>query len=117
MPREHPAKKQPAKPFAAPQPYTDEPRPPIALEPVVSSQVAAIGYDEESQTLAVTFTRGSAAIYHYPLVSPDQYLAFKTSDSIGTHFGKHIKQRPFKKYPAEPVAAATTATSVEQTQA
>lgn len=49
--------KQP-RTYTPPQPYTDEPRPPIALSPVVSSQVAAIGYDEESKTLAVTFTRG-----------------------------------------------------------
>jgi len=49
--------KQP-RTYTPPQPYNDEPRPPIALSPVVSSQVAAIGYDEESKTLAVTFTRG-----------------------------------------------------------
>ena len=32
-----------AKKFPEPQPYTDRPRPPIALEPVESNQVGAIG--------------------------------------------------------------------------
>lgn len=109
MTREYTAKKA-AKPLAAPKPYTDEPRPPIVLEPVTSNQVKAIGYDEATQTLAVTFTRGEGAIYHYPLVSPDQYRAFKAADSIGTHFGQHIKQRPFVKYRAE-------ATQADQAQA
>jgi hypothetical protein len=93
------------KPFAAPQAFSEEPRPPISLEPVNSNQVKAIGYDEETQTLAVTFTRGMGAIYHYPLVSKDTFQAFKTADSIGTYFGKHIKQRPFTKYPASATQA------------
>jgi hypothetical protein len=103
MPREFPAKKTPK--FGPAQDYSDEPRPQIPLEPVVSNQVAAIGYDEATQTLAVTFTRGTGAIYHYPLVSKDMFHAFKTAESIGTYFGQHIKQRPFTKYRAETAAA------------
>jgi len=103
MPRELPAKKTPK--FGPVQDYSDEPRPQIPLEPVVSNQVAAIGYDEATQTLAVTFTRGLGAIYHYPLVSKDMFHAFKTAESIGTYFGKHIKQRPFVKFRPEPQSA------------
>lgn len=81
--------------------YNDEARPNIALEAVESSQVKAIGYDEQSETLAVTFTRGAGAIYHYPSVKKATFDAFKGSESIGKFFGEHIKGLPFKKYRAE----------------
>jgi hypothetical protein len=84
--------------------FTDEPRPPIDLVSVESNQVKAIGYDEATQTLAVTFTRGTA-VYHYPGVSKEAHAAFVGAESIGTYFGKHIKPLPFKKFPAEAVAA------------
>lgn len=80
---------------------TDE-RPPIQLEPVHSSQVKAIGYDAATQTLAVQFTRGAGAIYHYPEVTPELHAAFVSSESIGAFFGKHIKPLSFKKYPGTP---------------
>jgi hypothetical protein len=90
------------------QPEADAPaeekRPAITLEPVTSNQVAAIGYDPATKTLAVTFTRGAGAIYHYPDVEPEAYEAFKGAESIGKHFGQHIKPLPFKKYAPEPVA-------------
>jgi hypothetical protein len=90
------------KTFTPAQPYSEEPRPAIQLTPVVSNQVAAIGYDEATQTLAVTFTRGVGAVYHYAGVSKETCEAFITADSIGKYFGEHIKNLPFTKYPAEP---------------
>ena len=84
--------------FAAPAAFNDEERPNIALENVESSQVKAIGYDEETETLAVTFTRGTGAIYHSPSVKKATFDAFKGSESIGKFFGQHIKSLPFKKY-------------------
>ncbi len=80
-------------------------RPPIQLEPVQSSQVKAIGYDAATQTLAVQFTRGAGAIYHYPGVTPELHAAFVSSESIGKFFGKHINGLQFKKYPSTPVVA------------
>lgn len=94
-----------AKTFPVPQAFSDKPRHPIALKPVKSSQVSHIGYDEATKTLAVTFTRGTGAIYHYPDVSKETYVAFNKAESIGSFFGKHIKSLPFKKFAAEPVAA------------
>lgn len=85
---------------AAPAPFTDEPMPVIPMVPVTSNQVAAIGYDAGTKTLAVTFTRGTGAIYHYPGVEPETHAAFLKAESIGTYFGKHIKSLPFKKFPA-----------------
>lgn len=95
------------------QGYEEEERPAIDLQPVESSQVKAIGYDAATHTLAVQFTRGAGAVYHYPDVTPELHAAFVSSESIGTFFGKHIKPLAFKKYPGTPVAAKpeTEATS------
>jgi hypothetical protein len=100
-----------AKTFTPAQAFETESRNPIALTPVESNQVGAIGYDPESKTLAVSFARGAGAIYHYADVSPETHAAFLAGDlgaeckpSIGTYFGMHIKPLPFKKYPAEPAA-------------
>lgn len=79
------------------------PRPNIHLNDVKSSQVKNIGYDPETNTLAVSFTRGAGAVYHYPNVTKDDYEAFIKAESIGVHFGKHIKSLPFDKF--EPVQA------------
>lgn len=88
-------------------------RPPIQLEPVQSSQVKAIGYDAATQTLAVQFTHGAGAIYHYPNVAPEVHAAFVSSESIGKFFGKHIKPTTnFKKYPGTPVVAEPETASV-----
>lgn len=89
------------KTFPAPQPFTEEPRPPIALKPVESSQVKAIGYDADTRTLAVQFRHGKGAIYHYPDVTPETHAAFVNAESIGNFFGKNIKALPFKKFAAE----------------
>lgn len=93
-----------AKPYAAPAPYSDEPYTHIPMNPVKSNQIAAIGYDEPTKTLAVTFTRGAGAIYHYPNVEPELHADFVGAESIGAFFGKHVKNLPFKKFPAEVAA-------------
>lgn len=89
----------------APDAPVEEKRLDITLVPVQSNQVAAIGYDAVAKTLAVTFTRGAGAVYYYPDVELEIYEAFKGAESIGKHFGQHIKQLPFVKYAPEPVAA------------
>lgn len=92
------------KEYKPPQAFEEGACPAIEMKPVTSNQVAAVGYCAESKTLAVTFTRGGGAVYHYPDVSPEQHAAFIGAESIGTHFGQHIKALPFRKYPA-PVPA------------
>lgn len=84
-------------------------RPPIELVPVQSNQVAAIGYDQDTKTLAVTFTRGAGAIYHYPDVSKETFEAFIGAESIGKFFGQHIKPLAFEKFAPEPVIKAEQA--------
>lgn len=93
------------KKFPEPQAFSERARPQIALEPVESNQVGAIGYDDDTQTLAVQFKRGARAIYHYAGVTRETFEAFKGAESIGTYFGQHIKALPFEKFPSEDVTA------------
>jgi hypothetical protein len=88
------------KKYPEPQAFEKTPRPSIHLKPVKSSQIHSIGYDPDTKTLAVSFTRGSGAIYHYPDVDAELAESFRKAESIGNFFGQHIKSRQFKKYAA-----------------
>ena len=70
----------------------------IAMQPVKSNQLASIGYDAASKTLAATFTRGPGTVYQYPNVDAKVYADLMAADSIGSFFGQHIKPLPFKKF-------------------
>lgn len=98
------------KPYTAPADYTEKPYVAIPMTPVSSNQVKAIGYDPATKILAVTFTRGAGAIYHYPNVEPEQHAAFIGAESIGKHFGAHIQGLPFDKFPAPTAEADKTET-------
>jgi hypothetical protein len=71
----------------------------IALSAVKSSQIQSIGYDAASKTLAVKFARGDD-VYHYPDFEAADFDKFKGAESIGKHFGAHIKLRKFTKISA-----------------
>lgn len=93
-----------SKTFAEPQAFAEDEYVPIAMTPVESNQVAAVGFDAARKTLAVTFTRGPGHIYHYPDCDAKLHSDFMAAESKGKFFGQHIKTRFFKKYPA-PAAA------------
>ena len=59
--------------------------------PVTSSDVRAIGYDADRETLEVEFNTGS--VYQYTGVSPGEYEGFLHSDSKGRYFHANIKNR------------------------
>jgi hypothetical protein len=65
----------------------------IPMQPVESSQIAAIGHDPATNTLAIQFAAksGAGSVYHYSNFTADDFVAFKAAESIGSHFGKHIK--------------------------
>lgn len=69
--------------------------PAIAMTPVESSQIHSIGYDEETQTLAIRFkdraTGAPTSLYHYDNATPANFAALQSAESIGSHFYKHIK--------------------------
>jgi hypothetical protein len=78
----------------------------IALQDVESSQINAVGYDPETLTLAVQFKgwKGElGATYHYANVTAEDFEAFKSADSLGRHFTRHIKPFP-EKFPYTKVA-------------
>ena len=107
-----------SKSYVAAAEYTKEPFVAIAMKPVESNQVKAVGYDPATKTLAVTFTRGAGAIYHYPNVEPKVHADFLAAESIGKFFGANVQGRAFLKFPppapvegAQEAAAPAAATA------
>jgi hypothetical protein len=69
---------------------------------VQSSQIASIGYDEESKTLEIEFKpfqkkgakpdeQPKTSVYRYSDVSKETWDDFRSAKSIGTHFRSNIK--------------------------
>ena len=59
--------------------------------PVTSSNIHAIGYDDDSQTLEVEFNNGS--VYQYAGVPQGEYEALMNADSKGKYLNANIKGR------------------------
>lgn len=67
----------------------------IDLKPVTSSNIAAIGHDPDSNTLAVRFMPRAGSkwgdVWHYEGVSAKQHEALLKAESVGKHFSAHIR--------------------------
>lgn len=63
----------------------------VAMVPVKSSRMRAIGYDPDSRELHVRFREDT---YIYPNVSAGQHAALMSAESHGKHFHKHIRGNP-----------------------
>lgn len=88
--------------------------PTIAMQDVQSSQIAAIGHDPDTNTLAIRFYSGwgekkrVGSLYHYSNFTAEDFEAFKNAESLGKHFGGQIK--PFaEKYPYRKIEDAAPA--------
>lgn len=57
--------------------------------PVSSSNIASIGYDENSSTLEIEFHNGS--VYQYFDVSQQVYDQFRHASSLGAFLASNIK--------------------------
>ena len=70
--------------------------PSIKLTPVESSQIHSIGHDPATNTLAIQFKSktGAGSVYHYPNFTAAQYAEFLKAESVGKHFGAHIRSNP-----------------------
>lgn len=68
---------------------------------VESSNIKSIGYDDERLILEVVFVN-SSTVYRYPDVSVFEFAAFVNAESLGSHFAKSIKSRPFTKVEKQP---------------
>lgn len=68
---------------------------PIALEPVKSSQLVAIGHDPATNTLAVRFQPRAGeergGLYHYANVNENLFAALKGAASAGSFFHANIR--------------------------
>lgn len=88
----------------------------IALHDVESSQINAIGHDPETKTLAIQFKNWKGEVgstYHYANFTAEDFAAFKGAESLGRHFGKHIKLHA-DKYPYTKVADKPSAEDIAQ---
>jgi KTSC domain len=69
----------------------------LSREPVSSSLIAALGYDEEHEILEVEFTSGD--LYRYHGIPADVFDALCAARSKGKFFNEHIRDA----YPWEQV--------------
>ena len=56
-----------------------------------SSNIRAVGYDDETRELRVTFLNG--ATYSYSAVPPETFEGLKSSPSVGSYFHHQVKPR------------------------
>lgn len=61
----------------------------MEMQPVKSSNVKAVGYDEENKTLQVEFRSGG--IYQYPGVQPEMYADLLAAESVGRFVSKVVR--------------------------
>lgn len=59
------------------------------MHPVSSSNVAAVGYDSESQTVYIQFLDGST--YAYKGVPEHEYENLRTAPSVGSYLNRNYK--------------------------
>ena len=73
----------------------------MTLQPVESSNIAAVGHDPETNTLRVQFRSGQ--VYDYQDVPAEVHAALINASSIGSHLHNHIKgKHSFVKLEALP---------------
>jgi hypothetical protein len=59
-------------------------------DPVTSSNLKAVGYDENTRTLEVEFLSGK--VFQYADVPPQSHQSMMAADSPGSFFQKYIRQ-------------------------
>lgn len=59
------------------------------MEPVSSSNIAAVGYDVENQTVYVQFLNGST--YAYKGVPEHEFENLRTAPSVGSYLNRNYK--------------------------
>ena len=70
----------------------------MQMQSVKSSQIAEVGFDEKTGTLAVRFHGGG--LYHYAGVGKKDFESLTKAKSIGSHFSSAIKGKfKFTKVP------------------
>jgi hypothetical protein len=62
----------------------------FSMVPVVSSQIAAVGYDKDSQKLRVEFLK-NGSLYQYDDVPEEVFNNLVAAPSVGGYFGTAVK--------------------------
>jgi len=68
--------------------------------PVKSSNVASVGYDEQTKTLEIAFQSGG--VYQYAGVEPQTHLDLMGAESIGGFVNQNIVKAGFKSQKMDP---------------
>ena len=69
---------------------------PVPMQPVTSSNLAAVGYDADNKTLYVTFKNGTT--YVYSGVPATTYQSLLGAESLGSFFHTSIRSEfPYSK--------------------
>jgi hypothetical protein len=63
----------------------------MVREPVVSSNVASVGYDPQTMTLEVEFLGGG--LYQYFDVPEEEYAGLMSAETVGGYLNDNIKGR------------------------
>lgn len=63
------------------------------LIPVVSRDLSAVGYDQNTQQLEIVFSSGG--VYLYSGVTSDEYQGLMNASSKGRYFHAFIKHHPY----------------------
>jgi hypothetical protein len=61
----------------------------VQREPVSSSSIASVGYDEATATLEIEFHNGR--IYQFRGVPPQMAVALRAAPSTGAYFNKYVR--------------------------
>lgn len=61
--------------------------------PVESTSIKSIAYDAQTREMEVQFHKGDQRLYHFYGVPPDVFQEFALSDSKGSFYHQHIKDR------------------------
>ena len=73
----------------------------IKMHQVQSSNIKAVGYDEQTRILRIEFLHGKSA-YEYMDVEEQALEGLLTAESVGKYFGAHIKGLyEYRKVPAQ----------------
>lgn len=59
------------------------------MQPVSSSNIAAVGYDAENQTVYVQYLKGST--YAYKGVPEHEFENLRTAPSVGSYLNRNFK--------------------------
>lgn len=63
----------------------------MKMVPVISSAIAAAGYDSATRQMKIQFTSGN--VYDFCLVPEEVYRGLIAASSKGAYYNEHIKDR------------------------